>query len=237
MDTQHLQEILHNPTIRDLEIEILNYQWKYEHHGFDWTTEKECVKVLLDLRKKALDRMFVLYTKSKQLLTEFNNTMSDAVLKVAYQVEQVWKQNKDLIGNDICVVSKCFLGYAYPKIHPVQTNRSKKMWAVLSGTIDGYCPLYIDGVIMGCYKANGNSNVYDEVSQNNILYLQDETDNWNEGLDSEITKDMHLTHQYHNLYGHTCFSIFDLLWVRSFEIETIMEHDCSVGGGSDGDDL
>ena len=38
--------------------------------------------------------------------------------------------------------------------------------------------------------------VYDsrkeQESENQMLYLQEESDNWNEGLDMEITKDMYL---------------------------------------------
>ncbi len=237
MDAQQVQHIFRDPIVRDLEIEILNYQREHERKGYDRGIEKERVKVLLDIRKKALDRMFVIDAESKQLLSEFNDAMSGAVLKAAYRAELVRKQNLDLLGSDICVVSKCFLGYAYPKNHPVRSNRSKKIWAILSGTIDDYCPLYDDGVIMGGYRAEGIDNVYAEISKNNILYLQDGIDNWNEGLDSEMTRDMHLTHQFHNLYGHTHFSIFDLLWVRNFEIETIMEHDWSVGAGSDDYDI
>lgn len=142
-----------------------------------------------------------------------------------------------MLGEDIEVVSKCFLDYGYPQSHPVQTIRSKKIWAILNGTIDNYCPYYDDGVIMGGYTADGTADVYDQAPKNSILYQQKEIDNWNEGLDPELTKDMHLTFQFHNLYDHTHFSIFDLLWVRKFEVETTMEHDWSIGKGSDDDEL
>ena len=45
-----------------------------------------------------------------------------------------------------------------------------------------------------------------------------ETENWNEGLDKEKTKDMKLCYAFHNINAHTAFSIFDLLWVRDFYI-------------------
>ena len=41
-----------------------------------------------------------------------------------------------------------------------------------------------------------------------MLYLSEKTDNWNEGLSPELTSDMHLIYPFHNLYEHTCFSIF-----------------------------
>ena len=62
-------------------------------------------------------------------------------------------------------------------------------------------------------------------SENNMLYLSEKTDNWNEGLNPELTSDMHLIYPFHNLYEHTCFSIFDLLWVRDFNVEISVEYD------------
>lgn len=58
-----------------------------------------------------------------------------------------------------------------------------------------------------------------------MLYLSEKTDNWNEGLNPELTSDMHLIYPFHNLYEHTCFSIFDLLWVRDFNVEISVEYD------------
>lgn len=40
-------------------------------------------------------------------------------------------------------------------------------------------------------------------------------------FDREMTKDMHLTRVFHNIYEHMEFSIFDLLWVRDFNIEVL----------------
>ena len=56
-----------------------------------------------------------------------------------------------------------------------------------------------------------------------IFYLRHEWDNHNEGLDREMTKDMHLIYEFHNLFSHMEFSIFDLLWVRDFNIEIKVE--------------
>ena len=49
-----------------------------------------------------------------------------------------------------------------------------------------------------------------------MLYLSEKTDNWNEGLNPELTSDMHLIYPFHNLYEHTCFSIFDLIMGARF---------------------
>lgn len=117
----------------------------------------------------------------------------------------------------------CFLGYEYSKIHPVQAVRSKKMWAMLNGTMDDFMPLYDDGACR--FEIYTWRNPVHIQSENEMLYLKEEPDNWNEGLDRELTKDMHLTHAFHNLYEHLDFSIFDLLWVRNFNIELHAEID------------
>ena len=44
-------------------------------------------------------------------------------------------------------------------------------------------------------------------------------------LDREMTKDMHIIHPVHNLISHTDFSIFDIFWVRDFNVEVCIESD------------
>ena len=49
---------------------------------------------------------------------------------------------------------------------------------------------------------------------------------------------MHLIFPFHNLYSHMEFSIFDLLWVRDFNIEVNAEVDSNTYNNDDyGDDL
>ena len=59
-----------------------------------------------------------------------------------------------------------------------------------------------------------------------MLYLNNDADNWNDWfVDKDATKDMNLIHPVHYLLDHTCFSIFDLLWVRDFNVEITVETD------------
>lgn len=48
------------------------------------------------------------------------------------------------------------------------------------------------------------------------LGMEDENDNWNEWLDREWSKDMHLIYPFHNLYDNCFFSLYDLVYVREF---------------------
>ena len=43
------------------------------------------------------------------------------------------------------------------------------------------------------------------------------------GLDRELTKDLHLTRAFHNLFEHMEFAITDFVYVREFETEINIE--------------
>jgi hypothetical protein len=140
----------------------------------------------------------------------------------------------DMIGR-VEVVGKCFMGYGYSKIHPVQSIRAKKMWAVLNGSLDNYMFVYSDDGVCRFDISSDNPKIE---SQNEFLYLLKDPDNWNEGLDREFTSDVHLIFAFHDLFCHMDFSIFDLLWVRDFNIEIHVEHDYHTYENEEyGDDL
>ena len=108
------------------------------------------------------------------------------------------------------------------------------MWAILNGSIDKYIPLYEDGVDL-ISVSSWDSEI---PTEHQVLYLDDKLDNWNEDLDGNLTEDMHLIYPFHNLYSHMEFSIFDLLWVRDFNIEVNAEVDSNSYNNDDyGDDL
>ena len=44
--------------------------------------------------------------------------------------------------------------------------------------------------------------------------------NWNEGLDQELTKDLHLIHQLNHLFEYTNFALTDFIYCRDFESQT-----------------
>ncbi len=217
-----VQEVFNTPAIRALEIEILTVSHGRKKIGNE--SEREVVKSLLGIRRDLLNSMFVLDTETKALLSEFNEALSRAVIDAAHQAECVYKHDWSAAKGEVKVYTNCYLGYKYSSIHPIQTIRAKKMWEILSGCIDEYDPLYKDGVDIGTIEACGRGDVFDAKQINQLLYASNEPDNWNEGLDREVTKDMHLTMQFHNLFDHCLFSIYDLLWVRDFDFETHLEY-------------
>ena len=176
------------------------------------------------------------------LLPLFSLILSTKKRALKAQLEEMRRQTIALGVKVVCrapspdteAIGKCFLGYNYSKTHPVQTMRAKKMWDILNGSLDTFDSLY-DGVAH-CFRVHPSDDGLEYDSCNQVLYLGEEIDNWNEGLDEEFTKDLHLIYAFHNLWDHMHFSIFDLLWIRDFSVELFVESSYTTYSG-DYDDL
>ena len=238
MDARKVQEIFNSTAIKEIENEILLMQHEVEKRHFEYEAGEEVIKCLLGTRKSLLNKMFVMDEDCKQLLSDFNEALKAQMIEMRKRALSIYAANVNSgLMSSFTLKGKCFMGYEYSKIHPVQTMRAKKMWAVLNGSLADYMPLYMDGadIFELDYVEGGDCEI---PSENQMLYLDDNIDNWNDELDLEMTKDMHLIHPFHNLYSHMDFSIFDLLWVRDFNIELSLESDYSTYPEDDpGDDL
>ena len=171
-----IQEFFNSPAVREIELQIILLLRKSEKNGRSGDADSIALTHLLKVRKNLLDSMFIMNDEYNALLSEFNDALTDQLLEMRKQTIQMRDAilNINIEGNEIEAVGKCFLGYEYPKNHPIQTYRAKAIW-----------------------------------------------------FDREMTKDMHLTRVFHNIYEHMEFSIFDLLWVRDFNIEVSVEVDSS----------
>jgi len=231
-----VQAIFNTTAVRSIEEQILFLYYETERNHWYNDENKTAIRNFLEVRKQILDSMFVLEEQNKQLLAEFNEAMKQQLIKMRKRAIELYNNvyKPDMVGH-IEVIGKCFMGYEYSKIHPVQTMRAKKMWAVLNGSLDDYIFLYHED---GVDSFNISSDDPKIVSENEFLYLNEVPNNWNEGLDREMTSDLHLTYAFHNLFSHLDFSIFDLLWVRDFNIEIHVEYDYHTYESDDyGDDL
>ena len=123
----NVQEIFNSTTVRSIEEQIISlYQETERNHWYN-DENKKAIRSLLDVRKQILNNMFVMDEHSKQLLADFNEAMKYQMVEMRKRAidlyNNVYKQ--DMVGQ-IEVVGKCFMGYEYSKIHPVQTMRAKK---------------------------------------------------------------------------------------------------------------
>lgn len=220
-----IQEILNSSLIEEVEEEIIDLQWKIEHRCGSYESQKEFIRRLLEIRRRLLNHEFVMDEHYRQLLEEFNAAMREQLKIMRLETIKVYSAVIETgISGKFEAVGKCFMGYGYSRIHPIQTVRAKKIWEVLSGALDDYDPLYEDGVISNGWHYQGG----EPETENMMLYLSEKRDNWNEGLDCNQTRNMNIIHAVHNLYDHTAFSIFDLLWVRDFNMEIHVEVDYST---------
>ena len=166
------KNFFYSPAVREIELQIILLLRKSEKNGRSGDADSIALTHLLKVRKNLLDSMFIMNDEYNALLSEFNDALTDQLLEMRKQTIQMRDAilNINIEGNEIEAVGKCFLGYEYPKNHPIQSYRAKAIW-----------------------------------------------------FDREMTKDMHLTWVFHNIYEHMEFSIFDLLWVRDFSIEISCE--------------
>ena len=88
-----------------------------------------------------------------------------------------------------------------------------------------YCGFYVNSVSMGYdlwYDATHQNADYD--TENELLYLGENTDNWNELMNLEKTAHLHLVYGVHNLYEHCQWSLQDLLGILSYRTKIEIEY-------------
>ena len=163
--------------------------------------------------------------ESKRLLSDFNDRIKAAATALFNKTKGIYEGMMKLYDGigDLEVEGKLKLGYSYPTVHPVQTERAETMWEVM--TQGGYDRMYsTDGCSWGLkWDQNGNMTTHKSLAE--WLGMADENDNWNEGLDYEWSKDMHLVYPFHNLYDNRHFSLYDLVYVSDFEFEICIRLD------------
>jgi len=241
-------EIFENPCVRMLEEDIVSvYEFPsslsiadikrayktheaLDFHPSDTHRQKEefdIIRHLLDERYRLLRRLQVYDDDMKSLLNAFNDRLRSAATTLYNRVklisEEYYSRN-DGFG-EYEVEGKLFLGYSYPESHPIQSDTAHTIWEIL--TQGGYYPLYDDGCTWSLRVSERHplEKIY---KMEEWLGFSDGVDNWNEGLDGEWSKDMHLVYPIHNLYDHLGFSLYDLIYVDKFNIEVNVKFDDEI---------
>ena len=207
---------LQSPKIQFLEKEIL---WMYIEHPTHLSDDN----FLLPERRDRINEM-VLAHQEKILsdIIAFNDTLTNALRDMYDRAYLIWSDIKDKkdYGDEIEVTAQCFLGRKYPELHPVQGEDRQELWDALC---DGdWNPIYDSGVMHSLVFSDNEGMTFES-----FIGMDCPPPNWNEGLDQELTKDLHLTSAFHNLFDHTKFAITDFIYVRRFETKInieIMKH-------------
>ena len=212
-----------DPRIVMLEENILHW---YEH-GKALEAEP-IIKDALHHRWMVLRELMQYDEESKRLLSDFNDRIKTAAIALFNKTKTIhdgMMKLYDGIG-DLEVEGKLLLGYTYPKAHPIQTERAETIWEVM--TQGGYDTMYSQDGCSWSLKWDQNGMMSAHESLEDWLGMADENDNWNEGLDYEWSKDMHLVYPFHNLYDNRHFSLYDLVYVSEFEFEIDIRMDGEV---------
>ena len=208
---------IHDYDIKCVEDEIL---WKYDDPRNNYSN----CGCLLSLRKDMINKRVLEH--QEEILPDiiaFNDALTDALREMYDRAHRIWDSIKDdkSLGDEVELTAKCFLSYNYPELHPVQGEDRQELWDALC---DGdWNVLYDDGVTFELRLPQNIDDTFDH-----FIGMDCPPPNWNEGLDQILTKDLHLTSAFHNLFDHTKFAITDFIYVRKFETEIKIEIDKTV---------
>ena len=167
---------------------------------------------LLELRKRLLENQAL--DHQAELLPDiiaFNDALTDALKRMYDRAHEMYAQ-VSAISPNIEVEAKCFLSYDYPSRHPYQEEDRQELWNAICDS--GWNRLYDDGVAFPFILPRDKDESFDT-----FIGMDCPPPNWNEGLDPELTKDLHLIQQFHHLFDHTHFALTDFIFVREFNIE------------------
>ena len=177
---------------------------------------------LLNLRKRIINKEMLAH--QKELLPDiiaFNDALRDALRDMYDRAHRIWDKMVQTIdeadGEEMELTAKCYLDYNYPKLHPIQGEDRQNLWNALCD--DNLNLLYAVGVsVLTLTFPRDEGDTFDS-----FIGMDCPPPNWNEGLDSELTKDLHLISQFHKLFQHMRFAITDFIYVRDFYTEIRVE--------------
>ncbi len=209
--------------MRDYDINCIESKilMKYDNAPFDYSN-CDC---LLSLRKEMINKRVLAHQEDfLPDIIAFNDALTNALREMYDRAHFIWDsiKGKETFGDEIRLEAKCYLGNDYPELHPVQDDDRQDLWcAICDG---GWNKVYDYGVSLGPLRFPVDENA----SFDYFIGMDCPPPNWNEGLDQELTKDLHLTSAFHNLFEHTKFALTDFIYVRKFETEINIEINKSV---------
>lgn len=173
---------------------------------------------LLNLRKRIINKEMLAH--QKELLPDiiaFNDALREALHEMYERAHRIWDKMIQSIdetdGEEMELTAKCYLHNDYSKLHPIQGEDRQDLWYALCD--EDLNPLYADGVSVLTLTFPRD----EDDSFESFIGMDCPPPNWNEGLDQELTKNLHLISQFHNLFQHMLFAITDFVYVRKFYSE------------------
>ena len=205
----NIKDLLQDDALEELEEQIIMSFEGCLSKDHDYTDERS----LLQVRRNIINQRVLKHEQVMMLpdIIAFNDAMREALREMFDKAHAVYEANKK-IDENVEIWACCYLSNDYPALHPVQGENRQELWNALQDS--GWNLLYDTGVsfplrLIGNYDPN--SNDFDD-----FIGMNCPPPNWNEGLDQELTKDLHLIEAFHNLFDHTDFAITDFIYCREF---------------------
>ena len=184
--------------ISDLKLE----RWRLMRDSFEWTDEN--VSRIEQMNERMKEALLVMRRRTIEVyesLKAWCTPDKDLHVKGTLWVEEMaafegWEQDEDMEA----------------MLFDIMTRKP-------------YCGFYVNSVSMGYdlwYDATHQNADYD--TENELLYLGENTDNWNELMNLEKTAHLHLVYGVHNLYEHCQWSLQDLLGILSYRTKIEIEY-------------
>lgn len=177
---------------------------------------------LLSLRKKIINKELLSHQEELLLdIVAFNDALREALRDMYDRAHRIWDkmiQNIDETdGEELELTAKCYFDYSYPERHPLQGDDRQDLWNALCD--DNLNPIYADGVsVLTLTLPRDERQTFES-----FIGMDCPPPNWNEGLDQDLTKDLHLISQFHELFQHMNFALTDFIYVRKFKTEINIE--------------
>lgn len=173
---------------------------------------------LLSLRRSIINKKVLAH--QKVILSDivaFNDALRESLREMYDRAHRVWKKVIEVIdetdGEEMELTAKLYFDYAYPEFHPLQGEDRQDLWDALCDS--DLNPMYADGVsVLTLTLPRDEDDSFDS-----FIGMDCPPPNWNEGLDQELTKELHLINQFHTLFQHMNFALTDILYVRKFKTE------------------
>ncbi|WP_259320585.1 hypothetical protein [Phocaeicola coprocola] len=201
---------LHNKDIERIEEEIvLLYETSSSY-------DSEAGRILLSLRKDMInDRVLKRQEDILPDIIAFNDALRDALHTMYDRAHQIWDNLKLIVnaGEEPELTAKCFLDKEFSLTDKVDEARREILWNAICDS--DWNILYEEGITLTPLTLPRDL----DMSFDTLIGMDCLPPNWNEGLDRELTKDLHLTSAFHHLFRHTDFAITDFITVQKFRTE------------------
>ena len=185
--------------ISDLRLE----RWSMLHNNFEWTDEN--------------------ITR----LEAANEKMKEAMLGMRRKTIEVYESLTNLRTPDIDLKVKGTLWVNEMTFEGWNPDDETSWYLYDVMTFKPYCGFYessinFEFIIRHDEEVTDGPASYD--SENYVLYLEEEPDNWNELMPRDKTAHLHIIHGLHNLYDHCHWSLQDILGIKSYKTKIEVEY-------------